>query len=101
MVDRLSSQAYFISDLTFLNFLLGGTSQNAVGFKNQNQNQKRKGEDGFIITGNIAGAEAFRQTQNQAAQHGAGNAADAAQYSRRKGFDTRIETDIEINSADM
>ena len=54
-----------------------------------------------MVTGNISGGKALRQSQHESSQHGSGNRAYAAKHSCSEGLDACNKTDEEIDLADM
>src|SRR3990167_3884415 len=69
------------------------------GPKYQNQYQYQKSKYIFVFTGYVAGAEAFHKAEQQAAKHGAGDVADAAEDCRGKCLDACAVADKEIHRA--
>ena len=71
-INQIATRRAFPT-LSILDLLHLGFAQDAVRAENENQDQDGKSQDVFVVAGKIAGGVAFGQTENKAADHGAGN----------------------------
>ena len=65
-----------------------------VGMKSNTKMSRAKAITSFVLGAEIARGERFHHAEQQAAQYGTGNAADAAQYRGGEGLQARHEAEI-------
>src|SRR5690625_3113440 len=73
----------------------GRPAQQAAGSEDQHQHQDAEGEDVFVVAADIARKQGFKNAEQQPAQHGSRQRADAAQHGGADGFDADDEADEE------
>src|SRR3546814_9127663 len=65
----------------------------------QYEDQQAEGDDIFVLRRDIGSGKGFRQTQKNASEHGAGNAADTAQHRSGERLNADDEADERIELA--
>src|SRR5882762_5332445 len=85
---------------TLMSYLLDfGSSQQALRQEDQRDGEDRERRDVLVIDREVGRPHGFDQADQQSADHGAGERADAAEHRRREGFDAGHEAVIEADHA--
>src|SRR5690606_31650455 len=75
------------------------TTEDAGWAEQQDQDQQGEGHHVLVLVAEDVGAEGFGHAQHQAAEHGAGDAADAAQHRGGERLDAGEEADVGVDHA--
>jgi hypothetical protein len=85
---------------TFLNScIIDILAHDSSRFEVQHGDQDNESKHVLVLTGDVSGAEDFHHADDQSAQHGAGDIADAAQHGGGKGLDAGQKTHVVAHRA--
>ena len=75
----------------------GQFAWDAIDAEDQVARWQAEGKHILVVAGDIACGEGFGEAENQSAEHGAGNGADAAEHGRGEGLHAGQEADEEVD----